>query len=329
MQGERFRGRALTHDNDFPHRPFAAATHSIQVVREGVWREVGVAHRHLDRRDPAAESELTAIYLLRGERPDVSLEIGPTVAVGDREKRPDFRIRRGTEPWTYVEVTQLRESQPSARTRQMLGRIGRSIISIERTFIVEVILDREPLEGEDEEIVQRSCELCVSGAEVRVRIEGLATILLRADAANIVEPSPEEDPVPRLALANSVLGPQAENRQIIVRVPFVDTRAEEILTAEARQLSKGESALVMVDVAGQPTAFHGWPELVARRFTPRQHTRVSGLCMFLMARRTVKNLVGVSAGQIEGRSTVRRELCPPHTVRKGPESQSRPRSSAS
>jgi hypothetical protein len=36
----------------------------------------------------------------------------------------------------------------------------------------------------------------------------------------------------------------------------------------------------MVDVTGQPTALTSWPELVLRRFTPRQHTRVGAVLLF-------------------------------------------------
>jgi hypothetical protein len=44
--------------------------------------------------DRAAESELTAIYLLRCRRSQTQVEVGPEVTVGDRRRRPDFSDSR-------------------------------------------------------------------------------------------------------------------------------------------------------------------------------------------------------------------------------------------
>jgi hypothetical protein len=66
--------------------------------------------------------------------------------------------------------------------------------SLERTFIIEIILDREPLAGEDDDTVQRTCELCTAGAEVQTRIEGLATILLRPALPTSSSPHPKRTP---------------------------------------------------------------------------------------------------------------------------------------
>lgn len=86
-----------------------------------------------------------------------------------------------------------------------------------------------------------------------------------------------------MSLALSVVGPGQPNRQIVVRTPFADQRAEDILTAEAKQLPKNESGLVMVEVTRQPTAFDSWAKLVPRRFTPAQHTRVGAVLLFSTA----------------------------------------------
>jgi hypothetical protein len=39
----------------------------------------------------------------------------------------------------------------------------------------------------------------------------------------------------------------------------------------------------MVDVADQPSAFQSWADLVPRRFTKVQHTRVAGVLLFKTA----------------------------------------------
>jgi hypothetical protein len=64
-----------------------------------------------------------------------------------------------------------------------------------------------------------------------------------------------------MSIAKSVVGPGQPNRQILVRAPFADLRAETVLTADAKQLPRQEPGLVMVDVAAQPTAFESWADL--------------------------------------------------------------------
>jgi hypothetical protein len=53
----------------------------------------------------SAFAELTAAHLVRSQNQNSDLELGPIVQVENRRRKPDFRIRRGNEPWTYVEVT--------------------------------------------------------------------------------------------------------------------------------------------------------------------------------------------------------------------------------
>src|SRR5262249_19253154 len=89
---------------------------------------------------------------------------------------------------------------------------------------------------------------------------------------------PDDDRT-RMSLAQSIVGPGQPNRQIVAPVPFADQRTGDILTAEARQLPKDESGLLMIDVTAQPTAFESWAELVPHRFTPVQHTRVGGVLL--------------------------------------------------
>jgi hypothetical protein len=178
--------------------------------------------------EAAADSELTAIFLLRAPNRESAVEIGPAVTVDNRNRRPDFRIRCGDSPWTYVEVTQLRASRPSTRTQLMLQRIAERIFVLERTVILEIILDREPLDGEDHAIVERAHELALAEPSCELRVDGVARILLKNGATNVASPTqtPEDDR-PRMAIMCAASGPNAINRQVIVRVPFADMRAEE------------------------------------------------------------------------------------------------------
>jgi hypothetical protein len=67
--------------------------------------------------DPSAEGELSAIHLLCSRNSDVAAELYPKV--GEREA--DFRVRAPNEQeWTYVEVTQLNESEAHDQAREMM-----------------------------------------------------------------------------------------------------------------------------------------------------------------------------------------------------------------
>ena len=86
-----------------------------------------------------------------------------------------------------------------------------------------------------------------------------------------------------MALARAIVGHGTANRQVLVRVPFQDRRAEDVLRDEARQLPKGECGLVMVNVNSQPTAFEYWSRRIPERFGGKQHTRVAGVIRFMHA----------------------------------------------
>lgn len=234
--------------------------------------------------DAAAESELTAIYLLRSRRPETEVEVGPEVAVGSRRCRPDFRIRSRMGPWTYIEVTQLNRSVASVRTQEVLCRIAGFVISIPHPFLLEIVLWRDLTEGEEDELVRQACEACQAADGERRDIGDLASLIVKSGDPAVVIPSilPEDNGT-RMSLARSVVGPGQPNRQILVRAPFADQRAKRTLTAEAKQLPKDESGLVMVDVTGQPTAFESWAELVPLRFKSGQHKRVGGVLLFMAA----------------------------------------------
>lgn len=234
--------------------------------------------------DAAADAELTAIYLLRSSQPYAELQIGPPIVVGERNRQPDFRIRCGADAWTYVEVTQLRDSRASERVLRLLDSVSARVISIPRPFILEIVFIREPTEDECDRLVQEAYRLCDAAAGERRDVADVAVLLVKDGAANAVIPSIlPDDARPRMTMSRSVVGPDAINRQIVVRVPFADERAEDILAVEARQLPKDESGVVMVDATRQRTAFSSWPIRIPERFTPVQHTRVAGVILFAFA----------------------------------------------
>jgi hypothetical protein len=256
--------------------------HRVQAV-SGAPR-AGALLQRLLRDDAAAESELTAIYLLRSRHAEAEPEIEPEVMVGDRCRHPDFRIRSGAARWTYVEVTQLNRSVASEGTQEILRRLADHAMSILHPFVIEVVFWRDPAEGEEDELATQLREACAAPEGERRDIRDIASVMVKSGDPSVVIPSilPKDDGT-RMSLAQSIVGPGQPNRQIVVRAPFADQRAEVILAAEARQLPKDESGLVMVDVSGQPTALDSLAKLVPPRFTPTQHSRIGAVLLFMTA----------------------------------------------
>lgn len=240
--------------------------------------------RRVTARDPDADEEATAIHLLRSWEPPTDLEIEPDVKVGEKDKKPDFRIRKHTEPWVYVEVTRLHRSGASARVQELLARISKRMMEVERSFVLEVILNREPAEDEEDMIVTAAAGACDADPGHELTVTDVASILVKTGDPGVVVPSPmPSDNRPRMAMSSSIVGPGSANRQLIARVPFADERAEEILKREAKQLPRDECGLIMVNVNLQPTAFESWSQRIPERFGPVQHTRVAGVILFMHA----------------------------------------------
>lgn len=231
--------------------------------------------------DTAAASELTAAYLLTSGREDTTeIEFAPVVDVDGGPRVPDFRIRTESDPWTYVEVSRALDSDASEQARALLHRLSAGGLTIARSFALEVVLWRDPTPDDERRLIEHIAVLAQRDGVVREDVNGLASLFLNHSAPAEIIPQPA-DGQPRAAYAAVVGGGSQPQRQITVRLPFVDQRAETILTAEARQLPRGGPGLVIVDVRRQPTALDAWEPLVLRRFGPTQHTRVSGISMFM------------------------------------------------
>jgi hypothetical protein len=237
------------------------------------------------KNDPDSSEEATAIHFLRASHPESELEIGPSVTVGSRERKPDFRIRKRQEPWVYVEVTKLHSSNASIRVQELLGRVVDGVMSVEHPFLLEVILDREPTAEEEDAIVSGAVAAArAAGDGSRTTVADVASILVKSgDPRVVVSSAISDDDRPRMAISRAILGPGAPNRQLVARVPFAEPRAEEILRYKAKQLPANECGLLMVNVNSQPTAFESWSKRIPERFTPQQHTRVAGVVLFMHA----------------------------------------------
>jgi hypothetical protein len=234
--------------------------------------------------NPDADEEATAIDLLRSKHPETELEVEPGVKVGTHDRKPDFRIRKHGEPWVYAEVTRLHSSAASIRVHQLLARLCQAVMCVQHPFVLEVLLNREPTDSEEQDILNDARKACVAPNELRIDVGDFASVLVKAGNASVVVPSIiPNDNRPRMALSQAVIGPGQPNRQIVLRIPFADERAEDILAREAKQLPRGQCGLLMVNVNSQPGAFESWGKRVPQRFTPGQHTRIAGVTLFMHA----------------------------------------------
>jgi hypothetical protein len=92
-------------------------------------------------------AELQAAYLLR-MNDNVTLKLEPAVSVGSRTRRPDFRVRMGDEPWTYVEVTRPDTSEDRKRVEAFAPTLFGVLNSVPGEYALEVFLRRQPTEAE-------------------------------------------------------------------------------------------------------------------------------------------------------------------------------------
>ena len=233
------------------------------------------------RKDPSAEAELTAIYLFRSNDPLVEVELHP--AVGSR--KADFRLRRGTGPWTTAEVTRAATSKEQQRINAILRRLADALSKIDAPFALEVLFRREPTDDEVSLLCERLPEFCkLPGEQQAALVDEMGFLFLNhTDVGRLLlHELPELADTPLIGLVTLVGGGPdgGPHHQVAVRIPFSDKRAEQFLTAEARQLPKEGRGLVMIEGPSSASELKVWSPLVQRRFQPRIHTRVSGVCLF-------------------------------------------------
>ena len=255
---------------------------------DGVSNKDGLLQR-LRQNRPDAQAELRAIYLLRSDSQDVSVEIEPEVVVGRRNRVPDFRTRLTDSEWIYVEVTQA--SRNSAAQKGIAGNLDRLTSLAEScagSYALEVFLKRMPSAEEVDYIEGQIKENYQSPGATEAELpSGLGTLYWNQypPGAMILDDHGEAY-TPRLSTgkAAGLIGGQhqgiTDHRHVIVRWPFTDTRAEEMLTAEAKQLPTDAPGMVMIHDAGAVGAMKAWPGLIQKRFRPTMHTRVSAVCLF-------------------------------------------------
>jgi len=247
---------------------------------EGIAQTERLLERILEG-DRSAEAELTSVYLIRSYAPSAELQLHPKVG----HRSADFRVRIPDEQWTTIEVTQPSASREKQRLTKILQRLTGTFKEMNHQFSLEMVLNREPTEEELITLCDRLPEFCARHGQQQAELTGSLGFLFlnQVPIGHILKRKivglPE---TPMIGLAMFVGGGPGggPHHQVLVRIPFTDERADEILREEKRQLPKDGPGLLMIDVANASGAFESWSGLIQRRLQPRINTRISGVCLF-------------------------------------------------
>ena len=238
--------------------------------------------------DPSAIAELTALFLLRRQRPEIQFELFPKFMFRSRMREADFRVRRENEPWTFVEVTQPDFSVAHLRVTEVFNQLTELVAAIDATFDLEIFLTREPSDEDMESLFSRIPEFCkLDGPQEGELPDGLGIVALNPLAPGIAEP--EGTSGPRLFLATSVVRGGKPRQNITVRMSFSDARAAAFLQKESRQLPDDSPGLIMIDMSRAMISMKSWEFPLCRLFRTSRYEWVSAVCLFATGFRPTKN----------------------------------------
>jgi len=232
--------------------------------------------------DSSAFAELTALHLIRSQQPNSTIEVAPIARVGDRNRRTDFRVQKGDERWTYVEVTRPDIAEAQSRVTDILNQLADLVQPIKRGVSLEVFLRREPTTDDIGELVPAIRSICELEGRQSRDLPDLAILTLNAYPPGqvvLLDHSGEPN-VPRLGVAKALSGPDEPHRHISVRMAYADDRAEAFLHKEAQQLPSDSPGMIMVEMSRVPGGTKSWGPVIQRRFQSKLHTRVSAVCIF-------------------------------------------------
>ena len=226
--------------------------------------------QRLQAREPAALSELHSIALC-ADGNDIEIEIEPLALVGGSGKVPDFRFRRASEDWVWVEVTEpsFSESQKIAQT--VAESLGDLFTDIPERVEVQSRFRSEPSEAD------LTTVRTVAGHAGMDQTIDRPNFIIHTRAATPFFTPIGNDEHGRPISARLLFRVNGESRAVLsVRVPYTDLRGQQVIDAEARQLPKEGPGLICI-----ATRYAGyWRSLIERSFSPRIRRRISGVLLF-------------------------------------------------
>lgn len=243
--------------------------------------DYGKLLKKLRDRDASAYAELSAIWIA-GNNQALEIEYEPQATVSGRTRKSDFRIRRDKEPWTYVEVTQPNRSAAQERMHTVMDQLTRTIEVTAGSYAAEAFFLRLPESSEVEYVCAvLEKEGTLSGAHENTLPDGLGVIYFNnSQPGQFVVDDHGFPNVPRLGEARAVGEIGGPVRQIVVRMPYFDTRGNQFLATEAAQLAGDAPGLIMVQTSGAPGALKEWVPVIEDEFQLELYRQVSGVCLF-------------------------------------------------
>ena len=193
--------------------------------------------RRLRAGDGSAHAELTGAYLCTPILTPITLEFGAVANVANRQRVPDFRLRRDRDdPWLYVEVTAPDVSDVQRRAHALLEQLFEVLADIPMGSMAEVMVRRDPSDSDVAEILGALRTQVREGGQSHRDLPGLALILVgHGEPGEVVVDDHGEPNVPRIGVAKAERQGEA-CRHLAIRYAFSDQRAEAFLTSESRQL---------------------------------------------------------------------------------------------
>ena len=219
--------------------------------------------------DRAAFSELHAIALcVPNDR--VEIEIEPPIIVGNGPRVPDFRVRMHGEPWVHVEVTAPTASETALAAQGAASELVR-IATLRDGMTIQVRFRREPLESD-----QQAAAEDLDAIQLGAVIDRAMFVMHASPATHEVAPIGGDESGRPIYGCMTGLVDGDRRSAIVVRVPYTDERAQQVLDAEAKQLPKEGPGLVCV----LTTYGAYWSDLIERSYSPKIRRRISGALLF-------------------------------------------------
>jgi hypothetical protein len=228
----------------------------------------------------SARAELTAIHRTAGGTPEVRVECEPTVTIGGRVKRPDFRLARDNEPWTYVEVTRPNPANAQQQLVEAMNELAGLLNTVTGTYTAEVFFHRHARIRELHAVKEQLAVLCVQGEVVATEMpNGLGVIYMNdAIAGQVVLHDRDQPYTPRLGVAWAAMEDGVTARHIAVRVPYFDDRGHNFLATEAAQLPNSGPGLIMIDTTGIAGGKE-WSSVFDGELALGLYEQVSAICL--------------------------------------------------
>ena len=283
--------------NGVPSRGMTPTLYIVTMARllrslEGLPNSAGLLKK-MSHGNADARAELIAIDLIRTENPGAIVEIEPEIQVGTRNRKPDFRTQMsGERAWTYAEVTNPNTSDAQEEVRRGIAQLTGLVRNCLGSFNLEVFLKHEPSTAELDLIADMIMQEHQTTGQLAVELPSdLGTLYWNYQPPGAMVLDDHGEPYkPRLSSAAVAFntdqhGQIDQHRNITVRWPFTDTRAEAFIRHEAKQLPTDAPGLIMIFTSGNVGAMKAWRALMERRLQPDLNTRVSAVCLFSSALR--------------------------------------------